>query len=216
MDLTEPADSIRKRIAESPYTRIIVCRDGIDHIVGVLRTQELLQDLLAGNPLQVESYLHPPLYVPEGVSTTHLLENFRRALQQCALIVDEYGELQGLVTLTDVLISIVGDIPTSDLLAEQDVVLREDGSWLIDGGVTIERLKSVLEIRGALPGEDKNTFNTLGGLAMHVLDRIPQVNEHFDLAGFRFEVMDMDKNRVDKVMVARFFNAEPADKIGGV
>lgn len=203
LDLAESASEIRQRLAESPYTRVVACRGGPDQIVGILRTQDILQDVLAGKALQVEAYLRPPLYVPEGVTTTHLLENFRAARQQCALIVDEYGELQGMVTMTDVLVAIVGEIPTSDVLAEQDVVMRKDGSWLLDGSVTIERLKSVLEMKEALPGEEKNTFNTVGGLVMHVLDRIPLVNDQFQLDGYRFEVMDMDKNRVDKVLVER-------------
>jgi putative hemolysin len=131
-----------------------------------------------------------------------LLENFRKARLQSALIVDEYGELQGLVTLTDVLMSIVGDLPSSDTNEEQDVVVREDGSWLMDGGVSVERSKSVLEIDEDLPGEEENAFNTLGGFVMHMLGRIPAVTDHFDWAGCRFEVMDMDKNRVDKVLVA--------------
>ncbi len=202
LDLDEPEAEIRNRIAESPYTRVVVCRDGLDHIVGILRTSDILKEALAGKPIEVELSLRPPLYVPEGVTTTHLLENFRKARQQCALIVDEYGELQGLVTLTDVLTSIVGELPSSDLPEEQDIVKREDGSWLIDGSVTIERLKSVLEIEEYLAGEEENAFNTLGGLVMHILGRIPMVADHFETAGCRFEVMDMDKNRVDKVLVA--------------
>lgn len=203
LDLDEPEADIRKRIAESPYTRVVVCRDGLDHIVGILRTSDMLKDALTAKPLQIEPYLRPPLYVPESVTTTRLLENFRKARQQCALIVDEYGELQGLVTLTDVLISIVGEIPTSDIPEEQDIVMREDGSWLIDGSVTIERMKSVLDIEENLPGEAGNAFNTLGGFVMQTLDSIPLVNDHFEAAGYRFEVIDMDKNRVDKVLVAR-------------
>ncbi len=121
----------------------------------------------------------------------------------CALIVDEYGELQGMVTLTDVLIAIVGELPTSDITTEQDIVVREDHSWLIDGSVTIERLKSALKIEGNLPGEEDNAFNTLGGFAMHALDRIPLVTDSFEAAGYHFEVIDMDKNRVDKVLVKR-------------
>lgn len=210
LDLNESEDEIRNRIAESPYTRVVVCRDGEDHIVGMLRTQDLLKAALAGEPLKVEETLRPALYVPEGVSTTHLLENFRKARQQCALIVDEYGELQGLVTLTDVLISIVGELPSSDIAEEQDIVVREDGSWLIDGSVAIERLKFVLEIDEDLPGEENNSFNTLGGFVMHVLGRIPAVTDRFEVADCRFEVIDMDKNRVDKVMVARL----PAAKTG--
>jgi putative hemolysin len=202
LDLVDPEDEVRRHIAECPYTRAVVCRDGLDHIVGILRTADLLKDALSGKPLEIERSLRPPLYVPEGVSTTHLLENFRKARQQCALIVDEYGELQGLVTLTDVLTSIVGDLPTSDIHEELDIVIRNDGSWLIDGSVTIERMKSVLDIEATLPGEEENAFNTLGGFVMYVLGHIPKVTDSFETVGYRFEVMDMDKNRVDKVLVS--------------
>jgi putative hemolysin len=202
LDLNDPDTEIRRCISESPYTRIIVCRDGLDHIVGILRTSDLLKSALDGEPLDVEHSMRPPLYVPAGVSTTQLLENFRKARLQSALIVDEYGELQGLVTLTDVLTSIVGELPSEDINEEQDVVRREDGSWLMDGGVSVERFKSVLEIEDALPGEEENAFNTLGGFIMHMLGRIPAVTDHFDWGGCRFEVMDMDKNRVDKVLVS--------------
>ena len=207
LDLDEPEDVIRTCLAESPFTRIVVCRDGLDHIVGILRTADLLKLALAGEKLNVERFLRPALYVPEGVSTTHLLESFRKAHQQCALIVDEYGELQGLVTLTDVLTSIVGELPSSDTDEEQDIVERADGSWLVDGGVAIERLKLVLKIEDDLPGEDENAFNTLGGLVMYVLGRIPAVTDQFDAAGYRFEVVDMDKNRVDKMLLTQMVGA---------
>ena len=203
LDLDLPEEEIRTCLAESAYTRIVVCRDGLEHIVGILRTADLLNLALAGEKLDVERFLRPPLYVPEGVTTTHLLESFRKARQQCALIVDEYGELQGLVTLTDVLTSIVGELPSSDVTEEQDIVERTDGSWLVDGGVAIERLKSMLDIEDDLPGEDENAFNTLGGLVMYVLGRIPVVTDQFQVAGFSFEVVDMDKNRVDKMLLAK-------------
>lgn len=209
LDLDEPDTEIHRRVAESPYTRIVVCRGGLAHIVGMLRTTDLLKVALAGEPLDVEGSLRAPLYVPEGVTTTKLLENFRKARMQCALIVDEYGELQGLVTLTDVLTSIVGDLPSSDIREDRDVVARDDGSWLMDGSVAIERLKLVLEINADLPGEEENAFNTLGGFVMHMLGRVPAVPDHFEWATWRFEVMDMDKNRVDKVLVARFTSAQP-------
>ncbi len=203
LDLDEPEDEIRTCLAESAYTRIVVCRDGLEHIVGILRTADLLKFALAGEKLDVERFLRPPLYVPEGVTTTHLLESFRKARQQCALIVDEYGELQGLVTLTDVLTAIVGELPSSDITEELDIVVRTDGSWLVDGSVAIERLKSVVNIEDDLPGEDENAFNTLGGLVMYVLGRIPVITDWFEVAGCRFEVVDMDKNRVDKVLLSK-------------
>lgn len=213
LDLDDPEDIIRACLADSPFTRIVVCRDGLDHIVGILRTADLLKLALAGEKLDIERFLRPALYVPEGVSTTHLLENFRKARQQCALIVDEYGELQGLVTLTDVLTSIVGELPSSDTAEELDIVERTDGSRLVDGGVAIERLKQVLKIEDDLPGEDENAFNTLGGLVMYVLGRIPAVTDQFDAAGYRFEVVDMDKNRVDKMLITQLTVSETADEI---
>ncbi|MEI7612959.1 MAG: hemolysin family protein [Betaproteobacteria bacterium] len=211
LDLDKPETEIRACLAEAPFTRIVVCRDGLEHIVGILRTADLLKLALTGEKLEVESFLRPPLYVPEGVTTTHLLENFRKARQQCALIVDEYGELQGLVTLTDVLTSIVGELPSSDVSEEQDIVERADGSWLIDGSVAIERLKLVTKIEDDLPGEDENAFNTLGGLVMYVLGRIPVVADRFETAGCRFEVLDMDKNRVDKVLLTRLTLTDGAE-----
>ncbi len=213
VDLADPEDEIRRRIAECPYTRAIVCREGIDNIVGLLRTTDLLKPALAGEPLDLPGHLRPALFLPEGVSTTALLESFRRQRAQCALIVDEYGELKGMVTLTDVLTAIVGDLPSSDAPEEQDVVTREDGSWLMDGSVAVERLKSVLEIEEALPSEEN--YNTLGGFVMRMLGRIPAVADHFEWQGLRFEIVDMDRKRVDKVLVSRPAKApEPATGSG--
>jgi putative hemolysin len=212
VDLAESNEEVRRQIAESPYSRIVVCRDGLENIVGILRTNDLLKAALAGEQLDVEAVMSPPLYVPEGVTTTQLLENFRKARLQHALIVDEYGELQGLVTMTDVLIAIVGDLPSFDTPEDLEVVKREDGSWLMDGSITIERLKYEIDISETLLGEDENAFNTLGGFVMHMLGRIPIVADHFESAGFRLEVMDMDKNRVDKVLVARLAPVEGKDQ----
>ena len=213
LDLDEPEEVIRACVAESPFTRIVVCRDGLEHVVGILRTADLLKSALAGEKFDVEKFLRPPLYVPEGVTTTHLLENFRNSRQQCALIVDEYGELQGLVTLTDVMTSIDGELPSSDITEEEEIIEREDGSLLIDGSLAIERLKQAAGIEDDLPGEDENAYNTLGGLVMYVLGRIPAATDHFTVAGCRFEVMDMDRNRVDKVLLNRLpEDASPAER----
>ena len=203
LDLDAPDEEIQACLSDSPFTRIVVCRDGLEHVVGILRTVDLLKLALAGQKLNIEPHLRPPLYVPEGVSTTHLLESFRKTRQQCALVVDEYGELQGMVTLTDVLASIVGDVPSSDIPETEEIVRRDENSWLIDGSVSIERLKAAIEIEDEFPGEDENAYNTLGGLAMHILGRIPAVADHFETTGFCFEVVDMDRNRVDKVLLSR-------------
>lgn len=208
IDLTDPEADIRRQLADSPYERVVVCRDGLEHIVGVLRTSDLLKPSLEGTPLDIEGALRPALFVPESVTTTQLLANFRMARMQFALIVDEYGELEGLVTLTDVLTAIVGELPSSDSPDDQDVVVREDGSWLVDGGASIERLKDELDIDESLPGEGENAYNTLGGFVMNMLGRIPAVAEYFEWGGYRFEIVDMDRNRVDKVLVTRAITSE--------
>lgn len=206
IDLDEDQETVRTRIAESPHSRVVVCRGGLEHILGVLRIGELLKPALEGGRLDVERHLTPPLFLPETISTTQLLESFRKERVQFGLIVDEYGDLQGLVSLTDVLTAIVGDLPEPDDTGDTDIVRREDGSWLVDGSVGVERLKAVLEI-DELPAEGERGFHTVGGFAMHQLGRIPTVADHFAASGFRFEVVDMDRNRVDKLLVARLPDA---------
>ncbi len=208
IDLDEEDSIVRGCIAESQHSRVVVCRGGLEHILGVLRIADLLKPALEGEPLDVERHLTPPLFLPETISTTQLLESFRRERVQFGLIVDEYGDLQGLVSLTDVLTSIVGDLPEQDDPTDTDLVRREDGSWLVDGSVGLERLKQVLEI-DELPEQDERGFHTVGGFAMHSLGRIPTVADHFEASGYRFEVVDMDRNRVDKVLVARLPDPQP-------
>ncbi|WP_153159421.1 hemolysin family protein [Zoogloea sp. 1C4] len=206
VDLDEDEASCWQTIVDSPFSRLVVCRDGLEHVVGVLQKSDLLKAALPGGGVMVsdlEAVLRPPLYVPESVTTQQLLESFRRARLQFALIVDEYGDVQGLVTLTDVLAAIVGELSVPEAPEDRDMLQREDGSWLVDGDVGIERLKSVLDIGDDLPGEEERSFNTIGGFIMHVLGRIPMATDHFVAAGWRFEVMDMDRNRVDKVLLAR-------------
>ncbi len=202
LDIDKPETEVRQRLAGCPFSRIIVCNGGVENIVGLLRTADLLQAALACEPLQIEQHLRTPMYVPEYVTTTQLLEKLRKIQLQCALIVDEYGNLQGLVTLTDVLMAIVGNVPTSHSSENLDYIRREDGSWLIDGGMAIERVKLILEINRDLSGEDTYAFHTLGGFVIHMLRRIPKEADHFEAHGYRFEVVDMDKNRVDKVLVS--------------
>lgn len=214
VDLDEDEETVRQQVVETEFSRLVVCRDGLEHILGILQTGDLLKKAIGGHAIDsadIESVLHPPLYVPESVTTTQLLESFRRARLQFALIVDEYGDVQGLVTLTDVLSAIVGELSEPEAPEDRDMLQREDGSWLVDGDVGIERLKSRLEITDDLPGEDERSFHTLGGFIMAQLGRISEATDHFIAAGWRFEVVDMDKNRVDKVLAARHAEAPPEE-----
>lgn len=213
VDLDDPEDEIRARIADSPYSRVLVCRDGVEHVLGVLQTGSLLKRSLAGITIDragIEALLTPPLYVPDTVSTAQLLENFRRTRKHLALLVDEYGDLQGLVTVNDVLAAIVGDISVEDINEAQEIVQREDGSWLVDGSTSISKLKSVVGLEEELPGEESGGFHTVGGFVLHVLGRIPVPADYFEMPGLRIEVMDMDRNRIDKVLVQQI-RAEPSE-----
>ncbi len=200
IDLDEPEQVVRQQLAASAHHRLVVVRGGLAHVLGVLHVGDLLQPALEGQPLQIERMLRPPLYVPESVTTTKLMELFRKAHAQFALIVDEYGEVQGLVTLTDVMASIVGDFPDEDLVAEKDAVQRGDGSWLVDGSVGIERFHGLLAL-DHLPGEEDGAYHTLAGFVLHQLGHIPKVGERFEAAGLRFEIVDMDRTRIDKLLV---------------
>lgn len=201
LDLNWPAAEILEYIADCPFSRIIVCRGGLQEVAGLLRTADLLKNALACAPMELEQHLYQPLYVPEYATTTQLLEHFRTTQLQCALVVDEYGDILGFVTLRDVLTAIVGVVPSSTAAEEQELFRREDGSWLIDGGAAIDRVKTALDITRDFPGEKSNTYHTLGGFVIHILGRIPKEADYFEEYGYRFEVVDMDKNRVDKILV---------------
>jgi putative hemolysin len=207
LDLADDVQAIRLELTQAPHSLVPVCRGGLDGpMLGVLKLVELLPRCLAGvdlRPEELEAQLHPPLFVPESLTTTQLLESFRASRVNLALIVDEYGSLEGLVTLDDVLTSIVG-VPVGDDVREAPALVpRDDGTWLADGALSLERLRAELGLDEALPGEDEKSFHTVGGLVMHRLGRVPRETDIVEAAGLRFEVVDMDRQRVDKLLIAR-------------
>jgi len=201
IDLDDEPDAIRAQVAAALHTRILVCKGGSDNVLGLVETNDLLADLLAGRPLDLAARLRDPLRVPETATTTSLIETFRKEGRQIALVMDEYGEVQGLVTDSDFLGAIVGEIGAMGAAVPSGIELREDGSWLVDGGLAVEALDDVLEI-GSLPGQETHQYTTVAGFVLHQLGRIPRPADHFTWAGFRFEVVDMDGRRVDKVLVS--------------
>lgn len=209
LDLDEPRQALLDRLTTAPHSRFPVTRGELDNIEGVVEVKALLADLVRGAQIDLASNLVKPLYIPETLTVTEVLESFKKHRQTMAFIVNEYGDLQGLVTLHDVLEALVGDIGSVDDAPDSDIVRRDDGSWLIDGGVSIERFKDALPIEDTLPEEETGNYNTLGGFVMLQLGRIPQVADHFDWKGFRFEVVDMDRNRVDKLLVTQLNEPQP-------
>ena len=211
VDLDDATDENLKKIASSHHSRFPVCRGGPEDIVGVIHAKDILALNIAGENVDFAQCVQAPLFVPETLSCIRMLETFKTSPLQIALVVDEYGDFQGLVTINDILEAIVGDLPSSHEEGENMVVERAPGCWLIDGMLNLIELKELLGLR-ALPGEDVGTYHTLGGMVMVHLGRVPHPVETFDWHGYRFEVVDMDGTRVDKVLVTRLPAAEGSDR----
>ncbi|NEO99956.1 MAG: HlyC/CorC family transporter [Symploca sp. SIO2E9] len=200
LDLEDSSEVNRHKIINSIHTRFPVCQGGIDNVIGVVQVNTLLARSLANQPFDLTSSLEQPLFVPESTWALKVLELFKQSGPHLALVVSEYGVLQGLVTLNDVLEAIIGDIPSVDHSHDSQIVQREDGSWLVDGMLPVEDFKKLFGF-AELPGEQRGNYYTLGGFVITHLGRIPTAAAHFDWQGIRFEVMDMDGNRVDKILV---------------
>jgi len=192
LDVNDKAEEIRKKISDSPFSRFPVGEDSLDHPIGVVKAKEvLLANIKSGKDL--EKLARPPIYIPETAFGSHALEMFRESKRELMLVVDEFGVVQGIITLADILEEIVGELE-----GEPQATQRQDGSWLLDGMLANDDFKELFNLR-RLPDEEE--YETLGGFVMIHLRRIPKPADQFEWGGMRFEVMDMDGNRVDKVLV---------------
>lgn len=200
IDLDEPFEVILDQVVNSNHSLFPVASGELDNVQGMLLVKDLLSNSLNGEIPSIPDLLQPPLFVPDSTSALKALDLIKEAGAHAALVIDEFSGVLGMVTLYDVLKSIVGFIPTAGEEEEIQVVQREDGSWLLDGLLAIDDVKELLGIE-TLPEEDRVGFQSLGGFMMTMLDSIPMVGQFFDVYHLRFEVMDMDGKRVDKVLV---------------
>jgi putative hemolysin len=200
LEATSTADDVLRVIGDAEHSRYPVCRGGLDDVLGVITAQKLLQRAIKGEAFAVDQDLQPPVFVPETLSGMELLEHFRGSSAQIVFVVDEYGEVQGMITLRDVLEAITGEFTTA---TEDDAwaVLRSDGSWLFDGLIPTPELKDRLDLK-ELPEEDRGRYNTLAGMIMLLLGRLPEEADSVEWEGWRFEVVDLDGKRVDKVLAS--------------
>jgi putative hemolysin len=205
LDVKESFEGNRDTLAAHAHTVVPVCDGDLEHVVGFVRATDILTALLAGESVDLQALASPALFVPRSASVIQLLEQFRRTHLPLALVVDEHGQVAGLVSLTDVVAAIVGELPMEPG-EEPDIVRREDGSLLVDGGLDVDVLRRELD-DDELFKEDQGEYHTVGGLAMLALGRVPNTGDRFEREGVRFEVVDMDGNRVDRVIVSR-----PADE----
>ncbi len=200
LDLDDSPEENRHKMVESGYSRYPVCQEGLDNVLGIIPVTGLLARSLRNEPFDLTLGLRQPVFVPESTRGLKVLELFKQTITHMALVVDEYGVIQGLVTLNDIMSEIVGDVPAEPGQEEPQAVQREDGSWLVDGMLGIEEFLELFDLE-ELETEERGNYQTLGGFVITHLGRIPAAADHFEWDGMRFEVMDMDGNRVDKVLV---------------
>ncbi len=203
LDAAATIDDNLAIMRETPYSRYPVCRGGEQEILGVLEVKRVIGRIARGASTDLFATLGKPLYVPATARALDLLEEFRDAETPLALVVDEYGDIEGVVTLNDLLSAVVGKTATPHAETRQHpIVEREDGSWLVDGSVGTDDLRELLGL-GELPHEDDHDFRTAAGMVVAHFGRIPHAGEHFSWNGIRFEVVDLDGARIDKLLIAR-------------
>jgi putative hemolysin len=205
LDLEDDEATQRDIVSRARHSYLPVCRGSISEVVGVVALHELLAQYLRGEAFDVQGIMREPVFVPMSISPLSLLETFKRQREHLALVVDEYGSVQGLVTLQDVMEPLVGELEAADesLAEDPDIVQREDGSWLLDGSLPMERFKLLFPEETDELEEGGRDFQTLAGFVLFQLGHVPETGEHFEWSNLRIEVIDMDRRRVDKLLVRR-------------
>jgi len=199
LDLDDPPEVVKAIISSNRLSRYPVIQGAADNVVGVVRAKDLLAREYSNQPFDLKAAMVPALYFPDTMPGFKAIEMFKSSRRHMAMVIDEHGGVEGMVTVNDILDALVGDIPSMDEQEEQAVVRREDGSFLLDGALPIDQLKQTLQLK-RLPGEEDGGFQTLGGFLMTRLGRVPAVTDHIEVDGWRLEVVDMDRQRVDKVL----------------
>ncbi|CAO3434333.1 hemolysin family protein [Azospirillum doebereinerae] len=198
VDINDPADSVGREIRESGYSRFPVCSGDVDELQGIVSAKALLDQSLKGLPFDLRSALSEPLVVHDGTPVLRLLDLFKQASVHMAVVVDEYGSVEGIVTMTDILEAIAGELPEHGHEGDASAIQREDGSWLVDGMTPIEEVEALVGMKN-MKGE--GDFHTLAGFLLDRFGHVPTAAEHFHWNGVRFEVVDMDGRRIDKVLI---------------
>jgi putative hemolysin len=207
LDLESPLDDNLRLVVESRHSRFPVCRGGLDEVLGIVSSKQLLNLTVKGEPIDLPRLVQGEVFVPESLTGMELLGHFRSTGTQMALVVDEYGEMQGLVTLQDVLESVIGEF-TPPSQEEAWAVMREDGSWLLDGLIPIPELKDRLSLT-VVPEEERGRYHTLSGMVMWLLGRLPQTGDVVTWKNWRLEVVDLDGKRIDKVLASPIPETQP-------
>jgi len=208
LDLNDPDNENLRKMIRSDRSNFPVYAGDLDNIVGMISVRDVLARMVDGCTPDIKASVTKPLFTPQGLPILKLLESFKETGVHIALVTDEYGSIQGIITLHDILESIVGNVRTLGEPVDVPVVVREDGSWLINGDTPVEDIKKILSVE-SFPEEGRGHYRTIAGLILFILERIPKTGDHLQVGELRYEIVDMDGNRIDKVLVTRVPPAPP-------
>jgi putative hemolysin len=199
INVKDTIEKVKQQVFDNPFSKYPVYDEIRDNIIGILTIKDFFHKVNTEDSFNLKDIITQPLYIPDNLNGIRIYEKFRDAKIYIAVVIDEYGSFEGLITLHDLIENIFGDLPEIHEAEVEDIFEREDGSMLIGGSVLIDELKEHLN----LTFEEDENFSTLGGFVMYKLNRIPATGDKFDFKSYTFEVVDMDGNRVDKVLVTQ-------------
>ena len=199
ININDPIEKIKQQVYENTFSRYPVCDDSPDNIIGIFTIKDFFHKLNTDSNFLLKNILSQPLFIPDNLTGVTIFEKFRDAKTYVAVVIDEYGSFEGIITLHDLIENIFGDLPDKHEAEEVAIFKRDDGSMLIEGSILIDELKEQLQISFA----DEENFSTLGGFMMYKLNRIPKIGDKFEYESYLFEIVDMDGKRVDKVLVTQ-------------
>jgi putative hemolysin len=205
IDVEEDVAAVRALLMESSHSRFPLAEGSLDHVIGIVFVRDLLLQRMAGVEADLRAIVRPALFLPESMTALDVIEQMRASRSHMALIINEYGGLEGLVTISDVVEAILGSVETPGVEEEPEIVQRADGSWLVNGMWSVDEFQEQFGLKD-LPARDDLDYQTVGGMIMAVLEQVPSVGSHVEVDGYTLEVMDMDGRRVDKVLVQKMGN----------
>jgi len=202
IDVEEDMEAVRALLMESSHSRFPLAEGSLDHVVGIIFVRDLLLQRITGAEVDLRGIARPALFLPESMTALDIVEQMRASRSHMALIINEYGGLEGLVTISDVVEAILGSVETPGVEEEPEIVQRSDGSWLVNGMWSVDEFQERFGLK-ELPARDDLDYQTVGGMIMAILEQVPSVGSQIEIDGYKLEVVDMDGRRVDKVLVQK-------------
>ena len=204
LDLNLSPEELLHKVIDSHFSRFPVCDGSIDEVKGIVYVKDILKQVQKQEKLSLSAIMTPPFFIPETMGAIKLLEDFKKRKIKMGIVVNEYGETHGIVTIQDISDSVIGDIPDNLQDHQSQILKREDGSILVDGDFQFDEVLEYLEIKMSDEFKEiKQNITTVGGFIMYMLDKVPAEGDHVHFENFRFEVIDMDANRVDKILITK-------------